>query len=165
WPFFAPELTADDAHACAVVVGDLRYGGRRNVLIPRVSHLQRGRQVRPELEAVHAALGITLGHLLMQDAAAGGHPLHVTGGHLTLIAKAVTVLDGASENVSDCLDPAMWMPRKSGEVVFWIVVAKVIQQQKRIELLRFAEPKSALQLDASALDGGLGLDNLPYWSE
>ena len=75
------------------------------------------------------------------------------------------MLDGAGEHVGDCLDPAMWMPRKSGEVVFWIVVAKVIQQQKRIELLRFAETEGALQLDASALDGGLCLDNLLYGSE
>src|SRR5947199_9483196 len=110
-------------------------------------------------------MGITLGHLLVQNAAASGHPLHVTGIHLALVAKAVTMLDGAGENVGDCLDPAMWMPRKSSEIVFWIVVAKVIQQQKRIELLRFSETEGALQLNASALDGGLCLDNLLYGSE
>ena len=37
----APELAADDAHAGAVIVGDLGYRTRRNVLIARVDHLQR----------------------------------------------------------------------------------------------------------------------------
>jgi len=44
---------------------------------------------------VHAALHIALRHLLMHDAAARGHPLHVAGAKHTAIAEAVAVLDRA----------------------------------------------------------------------
>ena len=39
--FLAPELAADDAHARAVVVGNLGDRACRNVLIAWISHLQR----------------------------------------------------------------------------------------------------------------------------
>src|SRR5207244_1287759 len=101
---YTAELATDDAHARAVVVGDLGYGVRRNVLVTRGGHLQRGREVGPELEAVHTPLGITLGHLLVQDATTGGHPLHVTGSHLALVDQAIAVLHGACEDVGDRLN-------------------------------------------------------------
>ena len=109
----APEIAADDAHARAVVVDDFGNVLRRDVLVARRRHLQRRRQVRPELEAVHAALRIALRHLLMQDAAAGRHPLHVARAQLALVAEAVAVLDGAGEHIGDRLDAAMRMPRES----------------------------------------------------
>src|SRR3984885_7946014 len=37
-PALAPELAADDPHACAVIVSDLGDCARWNVLIARVSH-------------------------------------------------------------------------------------------------------------------------------
>ena len=54
------------------------------------------------------------------------------------------------------------MPRwgchgKPGEVVLGALVAEVVEQQKRVELVGVAEPECAAQLDAGALDGGLGL--------
>ena len=73
----APELAADDAHARAVVVDHLGDLGCGNVLVARLGHLEMRGQVRPQLEAVHAALGVAGRHFLMQDAAAGGHPLDV----------------------------------------------------------------------------------------
>ena len=114
---------------------------------------------------MHAALRITLGHFLVKDAAAGGHPLHVAGGHLALVSKAVAVLDRAGEHVGDRLNPPVRMPRKSGEVIFRVVIAKIVQQQKRVEILRFTEAESALQPHASALDRGLRLNNLFDWAE
>jgi hypothetical protein len=54
----------------------------------------------------------------------------------------------------------MRMPGKSSGVIFRVVVPKVVQQQKRIEILRFGESKIALQLHPSALDRGLGLKDL-----
>ena len=38
---------------------------------------------------------VALRHLLMQDAAAGGHPLHVAGAERAAVAEAVAVLDGS----------------------------------------------------------------------
>ena len=154
---FAPELAAHDAHARAVVVDHFGNLTRLDVLIARRRHLQRRRQVGPELKAVHAALRIALRHLLMHDAAARGHPLHVAGAERAAIAEAVAVLDRAGEHIGDGLDAAMRMPRKTGEIVLRPVVAEIIKQQERIGLLRIAETESAAQLHAGAFDRRFGL--------
>src|SRR4029077_21233116 len=147
------------------IVGDLRDRACRNVLIARIGHLQRRGQVRPQLETVHAAVAIPLRHLLVKNAAAGGHPLHVAGDHLALVAEAVAVLDRTGEYVGDRLDPAVRMPGKSRNVIFWILIAEVVQQQERIEFLGLAETESALQFHASALECGRRLNNLFNWPE
>ena len=112
----------------AVVVGDFGDVGGLHFLIARVGHLQRGGKIGPELEAVHAAGRIALGHFLMDDAAAGGHPLHVAGGDGAVVAHAVAVFDGAGEDVGDGLDAAMRMPGEAGEIVFGDVVAEIVEQ-------------------------------------
>src|SRR5262245_60062233 len=99
---------------------------------------------------MHAALFVALRHLLMEDAAAGRHPLDVTRAEAAAVAKAVAVLDVAGEYVGDRFDPAMRMPRKPGKVIARVVVPKVVQQEKRIELARIAEAERALQPDAGA---------------
>jgi hypothetical protein len=62
------------------------------------------------------------------------------------------------------------MPRcgcqgKPCQIVGGILVAKVVEQQERIEFVGFAEAEGALQLDAGAFDGGFGLVDLFYSSE
>jgi hypothetical protein len=52
----------------------------------------------------------------------------------------------------------MWMPRESRPVILRIVVAEIVQQKKRIELFRLAEPEGALQLDARSLNGRLRVE-------
>src|SRR5437879_6528939 len=91
----------------------------------RRGHLQRLRQIGPELEAVHTTLRVTLRHLLVHDAAAGRHPLHVARGHQSAIAQAVAVLHLAGQNVRDRLDAAMRMPGEAGLVLVGIVVAEI----------------------------------------
>src|SRR5437868_10413120 len=103
---------------------------------------------------MHSALTISIGHLLMQDAAAGCHPLHITGYHLAFVAQAISVFDRACEHVSDRLDAAMRMPRESREVVLGIVVTEIIEQKERIELLGFAKAKGSLKLYARAFGFG-----------
>src|SRR5947209_6631973 len=100
----------------------------------------------------------------MEDAAACGHPLHITGGHLALVPQAIAVFHRAGEHICDGLDASVRVPWKSGEVVFRIVVAEIIQKQEWIEILGFAEAECALQLDASAFQRGFGLNDLSYWS-
>ena len=68
-----------------------------------------------------------LRHLLVQDSAAGSHPLHVSGGHTTLVAQAVAVRNLAGQHVGDGLDSPVGMPGKSGQIVCWTVVAEVVQ--------------------------------------
>jgi hypothetical protein len=57
------------------------------------------------------------------------------------------------------------VPRKAGQIVGWIVVAEVVQQQEWIEFLGFAKPEGAFELYARAFECGLGLNDLFYWSE
>src|SRR2546427_7118786 len=94
-PLFAPEFTTHDSHASAVVVSHLGYRARRNILVARIGHLQRRGQVGPELEAVHPAMRISLRHLLVENAAAGSHPLNVTGGDFSIVAHALAGVDPA----------------------------------------------------------------------
>ena len=157
----SPEVADDHPHARAVVVHDFGDVVRRDVLIARRGHLERRRQVRPELEPVHPSLRVALRHLLVHDAAARRHPLHVAGAEVAAVAEAVAMLDVAGEHVGDGLDPAVGMPRKAGEIVVRAVVAEVVEQEERIELRRVAEAEAALQLDARALEVGSRLNNSP----
>ena len=155
-PRFAPEFAADDARARAVVLSDLGNGAGGNVLVARVGHFELRGQVGPQLEAVHAAVLVALGHLLVQNAAAGGHPLHVACGHAALVAERVAVGDLTGQHIGDGLDAAMRVPGEAGQIIRGILVAKIVEQQERIELAGLAEAEGALQLDAGALDGGFG---------
>src|SRR5581483_11933698 len=105
---------------------------------------------------MHASALVALRHLLMQNAAASRHPLHVAGCHSALIAKAVAMSDLAGQHIGDGLDATVRMPREAGEVIGRILVAKVIEQEERVELLGFTEAEGALKLNSCALDGGLG---------
>jgi hypothetical protein len=114
---------------------------------------------------MHTALLIALGHFLMENATTGSHPLHIASGHFAFVAQTVGVLDRTGEHIRDRLDPAMWMPGESRQVIFRILIAEVVQQQEGIEFLRFTEAESALQFHARALDRGLRLNDLFNWSE
>src|SRR5215470_9312409 len=96
----------------------------------------------------------------MQNAAARGHPLHVTGSHLAAVAQAVAMFNGAGKHIGNGLDATVRMPRKSSQIVFWIFVAKVVQQQERIEVFGLTEAEGALQLYACAFNGRLRLNDL-----
>ena len=101
---------------------------------------------------MHAAALVAARHLLMQDAAARSHPLHIARAEAAAVAEAVAVLDAAGEDVGDRLDPAVRMPREALEIIVRPLVAKVVEEQERIELGRIAEAERALQLDAGAFD-------------
>src|SRR5471032_3321279 len=103
---------------------------------------------------MHAAGGIALGHLLMNNAAARGHPLHVSGGDLAMVAHAVAMLDGSGQNIRDGLDTTMRMPGKAIEIVLWNVVAEVVQQKKWIEVRGVSETKGAAEVHSSAFQRG-----------
>jgi hypothetical protein len=57
------------------------------------------------------------------------------------------------------------MPRKSGQVVVWVIVAKVVEQQKGVEVLGLAESEATMQPHSGAFGGGLSLDNSLDWSD
>src|SRR5229473_8303126 len=142
-----------------VVIDDFRYFGGLDVLVARCRHLQRRRQVGPQLEPVHAPLRVALRHFLVENAAPGRHPLDVAGAELTLVAQAVAVVDAARQHIGDGLDAAVRMPGKSGAIVLRTIVAEVVEQEERIELARLPEAEGAPQLHARAFDRGLGFDD------
>src|SRR5262245_27113243 len=155
----APELAANDADAGAVVVDDLRDFRAGHVLIARRGHLQRRGQVRPELEPVHPPPGGAFRHFLMEEAAAGRHPLDVAGTQRAAIAEAVAVIHRPGQDIGDGLDSAVRMPRKSGAIVLRALVAEIVEQQERIEVSGIAEAERPAQLHPRPLHGGLRFDN------
>src|ERR1051326_1351224 len=114
---------------------------------------------------MHASGGIAFGHFLVDDAAASGHPLHVTGSDCAAITHAVAMLDCSSQNVRDGLNTAMRMPGKSGEIVFWQLIAEIVEQKEGIIVRGAAEPEGAAQMNSCAFHGGLGLDQLLHGSD
>ena len=108
---------------------------------------------------MHAALRVALRHLLVNDAAPGGHPLHVAGAEVAAVAQAVAVLDVAGQHIGDGLDAAVRVPGKAGAVLVGTVVAEIVEQQEGVEFRGVAEAEGAPKVDAGALDRGLGGDD------
>src|SRR6202043_3548751 len=111
-----------------------------------------------QLEPVHPAVRITLRHLLVDDAAPGGHPLDLAGADRAAVADAVAVLHRAREDISDRLDPAVRMPWEAGQVIRRPVITEIVEQEERIELARVPEPERAAQVHTRPLESGLGPD-------
>src|SRR5439155_26926559 len=112
----------------------------------------------------HTAAGIALRHLLVENAATGGHTLHVAGTELALVAEAVAVVDRPRQDIRDGLDAAVWVPWEPGPVVVRAVVAEIVEQQERIEFVGIAEPEGAVELHPGAFHGGGGFDDPLDWS-
>src|SRR5262245_1164766 len=100
----------------------------------------------------------------MDNAAAGGHPLHIAGSDGGVIADAVAMLHRSSQHVGNRCNAAVRMPRKAFQVFCRQVVANIVEQQKGIEIRRVAETERAPQMYASTLHGRFGLDQAFYGS-
>src|ERR1035438_5009412 len=83
---------------------------------------------------MHASGIIALRHLLMNNATPRRHPLNIARRDRPAIPETVAMLDGPSQNISNGLDSAMRMPRKPRQIILRHVIAKIVEQQKRIEL-------------------------------
>ncbi len=131
------------------------------LLIARGHHFIGLGQVGPQLKAIHAPIRVAGGHLLVENAAPGGHPLHIPGENGAAVAHAVGVLDLSAQHVGDRLDAPVRMPGEPGQVIGGFVVAEIVQQQERVEDGGLAgTAKAAVQMDARALEGGLAIGNL-----
>src|SRR5579871_5087721 len=103
---------------------------------------------------MHSARLIALRHLLMNDSAACGHPLHIAGRDGAAVPHAVSMLHRTGQHVSHCLDSTMRMPWETSQVVRRDIITKVVQQQKRIEITGIAETKRSPQMHTCALERG-----------
>jgi len=153
--FLSPESAAHDASMRAIVVGDFGNFRRFHLLVTRLCHFERRREVCPQLETVHPAFRIALGHFLVDDSATCGHPLNVAGSDGAVVADAVAVLDGSRENVRNRLDAAVRMPREARQIILGNVVAEIVQQEKRVEIGRVVKAKRTAQVNTRAFDGRL----------
>src|SRR6266446_890475 len=94
----------------------------------------------------------------MDDAAAGGHPLDVTGGDGAVIPHAVAVFHGPGKNVRDGFDAAVRMPRETRQIIFRNIVAKVVEEKKRVEVRGVAKAERTAQVHARTFHRWLGFD-------
>ena len=97
---------------------------------------------------------IPLRHFLVDDAAAGGHPLHITCTDHAGVAQAVAMLHFARQHIGDGFNPAVGMPGKARGVIRRVIPAKIIQQQEWVKEVRVAKSKSAPQMHPRAFQGG-----------
>jgi hypothetical protein len=81
---------------------------------------------------VHPTRLIALRHFLMNDAAAGRHPLNIASADRATVTETIAMLDRADEHVRDRFDAPMRVPGKARQVVFRDVIAKVVEQQEGI---------------------------------
>jgi hypothetical protein len=65
----------------------------------------------------------------------------------------------SGEHIANGFDTPMWMPGESGLVIFGNVTPKVIEQQKRVELLGVSETEGAAKMHSRAFDCRLRLDH------
>src|SRR5580704_4387365 len=94
----------------------------------------------------------------MNNAAPRRHPLNVARRNRPAIAQTIPMLDRPRQNISYGLDSAMRMPWKPRQVVLRHVIAKIVEQQKRIEVGSVAKPKRAPQMHSRALKSRLGFN-------
>jgi hypothetical protein len=87
----------------------------------------------------------------VDDAAAGGHPLHVTGGDDPLVAHTVSMLNQTLQKIGDGLDPAVGVPWKSRTVIVRVWGVEVVKHEKWIELGDQGIAKGPLEVDAGSL--------------
>ncbi len=137
----------DAAAAGQIQRGDLPCG---DVSVVRRPHLFGCRQVQPQLKPAQPALSL-LRHLRMDDAARGGHPLHVAGPKIAAIAQMILVPHVAVQHVGDGLEATMRMRRESRQVVLRIVRIKFIEHQERIDVQAALAANAATELHARAV--------------
>src|SRR5262245_47084631 len=156
WARRPPKASADDTNLCSVVVSNHWYVGRLHLLVTGRGPLERGREIGPQLESMHPAVLVALGHLLVNDPAPGGHPLNIACADDATVPHAVAVLYRSREDVRDRLDSAVGVPRETCKVIFRNVIAEVVEEQEWVEVGRIAESERAAQPHTRAFQRRLG---------
>src|SRR5262249_343500 len=131
-----------------------------HLLVAGVHHLVTRGKIRPELEAPHPTLAVSLRHLLMNDAASGGHPLHVAGSDHPPVAEAVTMLHVACQHAGDRLHPPMRVPGEAALVLGRLVGTEIVEEEEGVELRDLLEAEGPPEMHARTLDGRLALPDL-----
>ncbi len=138
------ELTGDGPDLSGAI-GQLdgRDIGIEQCLIGRVGHLVLGRQIDPQLHHLQGAAGTgerVRVKLLVHDAGAGRHPLHIAGPNVTTGPGGILVLDLAFVDDGDRLESAVRVfahaARTSGRAK--LHRAGMVEQQEWADVLTMA---------------------------
>ena len=103
--------------------------------------------------------GVLLRHFGVDDAAAGGHPLHAAAFQLADVAEMIFMPHVAVEHVGHGLEAPMRMRRKAGDVIVGVVGRKVIEHEKRVEPRPCGLAETAAELDSRAVGSRDGFDD------
>ena len=164
-PDGAVNLTADDFDFDALIKRDFGNLMALNVSIAGGHHLVGSGEVGPELKAVHAAPVIALGHFLVNDAAAGGHPLHVPWGDHSFVAQAVAMFHFPGCDISNGLNSPVGMPGEAFQIIGGIVAAEIIQEEKRVKFRHLIIAKGPVEVDPGPFQGGFALPDFGDFSD
>jgi hypothetical protein len=88
---------------------------------------------------------IPLGHFLVNNPAAGGHPLHVAAADQALVAQTVPVLYRPPQNIRDGLDATVRMPWEALQVLSGIVGPEIVEEQEGSNAGTSLKPKARLK--------------------
>ncbi len=121
----------------AVRGGQQRHLPGPDVLVPRLGHLQAGRQVHPQLEAVEQPAAdheLLRRRLDVQQTRACRHPLGVAVGDQAAAAVGVLVLERAVDDVGDGLEAAVRVPRRALGLAGTVVdLTHLVHVDERVE--------------------------------
>src|SRR5438876_3216006 len=62
------------------------------------------------------------------------------------------MFDFPRKHVGDRFNATMWMPRETGPIVVGILIAKIVEQQERIEIACITEAECTAKPDTGALN-------------
>ena len=157
-PLHALHIPGNDLDRHPVCKPHLRNISRLDVPVAGCHHLLGRRQIGPELESPHGAGGAQLRHLLVDDPAAGGHPLYVAGPDTPMVAHAVAMLYQPFQHIGDGLDAPVGMPRESGQIFGRVGGVEIIQEhQERVKLRHLGIAEGPFQMNPGPFDGGAAL--------
>ncbi len=95
---------------------------------------------------------IALRHLLVNDAAARCHPLHIARADDAAVAHAVSMRHRPRQNVSDRLDSPVRMPGESGQIILRDIVAEIVQKKERIEVFCVSKTEGSAKMHSRTFE-------------
>ena len=99
----------------------------------------RGRQIGPQLKTPHQAILLPFRHFLVNNAAAGRHPLYIPGAYYAGIPHTVAMLYPTLEHISYSLNAPVRVPGKTPYIVPRIAGMEVIQEKEGVQQIRPVE--------------------------
>ncbi len=138
--------------------------GGVDAAVARVDHFLAGGQVGPQLKTHQRALRAAFGHFLVDDAAAGRHPLHIAGVDHARIPHRIAMLHVSIQQVGDRLNAAVRVPGEASLELGGVIPAEIIEKEERVKCAALAGGKATAQVNSGAFQcgpAGIGSGNDP----